>query len=135
MKPWVVVPVFLALAVLVGANVAVDLRFLGVGRQIPLAEMKRFFTAMWLGFTVNAITGALLFTVDPTTKGVAHIFMIKLAFIATGVMLIVLLRRAVYGGGREGALVPSRAKAFAALSLLVCTAAIAAGRLQAYITL
>ena len=123
------------LAVLVGANAAVDLRFLGFGRQIPLAEIERFFPAMWIGFWLNAITGAMLFTVDPTTKGVAHIFMIKLALIAVGVMLIVLLRRAVYGRGPEAATVTSSAKAFAALSLLVWAAATAAGRLQAYITL
>ena len=56
------------LAVLVGANAAVDLRFLGFGRQIALAEMERFFPAMWAGFWLNAITGAMLFTIDATTK-------------------------------------------------------------------
>ncbi len=123
------------LAVLVGANAAVDLRLLGFGRQIALADMERFFPAMWIGFWINAISGAMLFTVDPTTKGVANIFMIKLALIAAGVMLIVLIRRTVYGRGPEAATATSAAKAFAALSLFVWAAAIAAGRLQAYITL
>lgn len=63
------------LAVLVGANAAVDLRFLGFGRQIALAHMERFFPAMWLGFWLNAITGVMLFTTDPITKGTTILFM------------------------------------------------------------
>ena len=123
------------LAILVGANAAVDLRFLGVARRIPLAEMEQFFRYMWVGFWINAISGALLFTTEATTKGVAHIFLIKLGFIAVGVTLIVLLRRSVYGHGTEIVAVPASAKAFAAISLFVWAAAITAGRLQAYITL
>jgi hypothetical protein len=121
------------LAVLVGTNAAVDLRVLGFGRQIALAPMERFFPAMWIGFWINAISGVMLFTVDPTTKGIATVFLIKLAFIAAGVMLMVLLRRALYGPGRDLAIVTSAAKTFAALSLLAWAAAIVAGRLQAYV--
>lgn len=121
------------LAVLVGANAAFDLRLLGVGREIALAQMERFFPAMWIGFGINATTGAMLFAGDATTKGVATVFMFKLAFIVAGVMLMVLLRRAVYGPGRDRAIVTPAAKTFAALSLLVWAAAIVAGRLQAYL--
>ena len=123
-----------ALAVLVGANTAFDLRLFGVGREIPLARMQAFFTAMWIGFWINAVTGAMLFCVDATTKGVATVFMFKLSFIAAGVMLMVLLRRAVYGQGRGQTIVTPAAKTFAALSLLIWTAAIFAGRLQAYLS-
>jgi hypothetical protein len=121
------------LAVLVGANAAFDLRLLGFGRQIALAQMEPFFPAMWIGFWINAISGVMLFAVDPTTKGIATVFMIKLGFIAAGVVLMVLLRRAVYGPGRNPAIVTSAAKTFAALSLLAWAAAIVAGRLQAYV--
>ena len=40
----------MGLAFLVGANVALDARILGVGRGVPLASMLPFFRAMWLGF-------------------------------------------------------------------------------------
>ena len=122
-----------ALAVLVGANTAFDLRLFGVGSEIPLARMQAFFTVMWSGFWINAVTGAMLFSVDATTKGVATVFMFKLSFIAAGVVLMVLLRRAVYGPGRDLAIVTPAAKTFAALSLLMWAAAIFAGRLQAYL--
>ena len=122
------------LAVLVGANAAFDLRLLGVGREIALAQMERFFPAMWIGFWLNATTGVMLFAVDATTKGIATVFMFKLTFIVTGVILIVLLRRAVYGQGRDRSIVTPAAKTFAVLSLLTWTAAIVAGRLQAYLS-
>ena len=122
------------LAVLVGANAAFDLRLFGVGRDIALSQMERFFTVMWIGFGLNAITGAMLFAVDATTKGIATVFMYKLAFIVAGVVLMVLLRRAVYGQGRDRAIVTPTAKTFAGLSLLMWTAAIVAGRLQAYLS-
>jgi len=47
------------LALLVGANVVVDLRLLGVARAIPLAPLQRLFRPMWAGFTINAVTGIL----------------------------------------------------------------------------
>ena len=122
------------LAVLVGANAAFDLRLLGVAREITLAQMERFFPAMWVGFWINATTGAMLFTADATTKGIATVFMFKLAFIAVGVILMVRLRRVVYGQGRDAAVVTPVAKRYAALLLLMWASAIVAGRLQAYIS-
>src|SRR5438045_8443147 len=48
------------LALLVGANAVLDLRLLGVQREIPLAPLKRLFGIMWLGFAINAASGVLL---------------------------------------------------------------------------
>ena len=124
------------LAILVGANVAVDLRFLNLAaRGVTLEDMRPFFRYMWVGFWINATSGVLLFTTEATTKGIAHIFLLKLGLIACGVVLIVLMRRAVYGHEGPAVMVPASAKAFAALSLFIWMAAITAGRLQAYITL
>ena len=120
------------MGILVGANAAVDLRLLGLGRQIPLASLTTAFRAMWIGFWINAITGVMLFAADATTKGATVLFMWKLAFIAVGVVLIVLLGRALYGRGVEAAAVTPAARMCAALSLLVWLAAITAGRLMAY---
>jgi len=120
----------MGLAILVGANTAFDLRVLGVGRQIPLAPIEWLFPAMWVGFGLNAITGAMLFSADPIEKGTTALFMAKLAIVMTGVVLIPLLRRAVYR--RTAIAVTPLAKTFAALSLLVWTAATVTGRWMAY---
>ena len=58
------------LGVLVGANAALDLRLLGFGRRMPLADLEGLFLGMWCGFALNAATGALLFAADATTKSV-----------------------------------------------------------------
>jgi len=45
---------------LVGANAIVDLRILVLAANLPLAALKRFFSIMWVGFTLNVVTGILL---------------------------------------------------------------------------
>ncbi len=45
------------MGILVGFNWALDLRLLGVARQIPVLAMEKFFKVMWIGFWVNLITG------------------------------------------------------------------------------
>jgi hypothetical protein len=121
------------LGVLVGLNAAVDLRLLGVGRQIPLGPMEKFFPAMWIGFWLNAVTGFMLFAADPITKGTTVLFIVKLGLVLLGVVLIVALRRAVYGGAAAGPIIVSRfAKRCAAASLVVWVTATAAGRMMAY---
>jgi hypothetical protein len=123
----------IGLGVLVGLNAAVDLRMLGVGTNIPLAPLERFFPAMWLGFWVNAVTGFMLFAADPITKGTTVLFLVKLGLVVAGVVLLVVLRRAVYGRRPMGALVVTPfAKSCAALSLFVWVTATAAGRMMAY---
>ena len=121
------------LAVLVGANWIVDLRVLGLARAVPLAVLSRAFPIMWAGFWLNAISGAILFTADPTTKGTTAIFMWKLVLIAVGVVLIISLKRKLYGRGVEMDTASGGVKAMAALSLVIWAAAIGAGRWMAYV--
>jgi len=116
------------LAVLVGASTAVDLRVLGVGRRIPLTSLQGFFSVMWAGFWLNAITGVLLFAADPRTTWV---FMIKLLAVAAGVILVVRTRRAVIDGG--AATTTPAAKTYAVLSLIAWIVATTTGRLMAYL--
>jgi len=121
------------LAMLVGLNTAVDLRVLGFGRGIELAWFKKLFPAMWIGFWVNLVTGAMLFATDPIVKGTTTIFMVKLGLVVVGVMLIVVLRRKMFGGALRVAHVTPATKAMALLSLIVWLAAITTGRFMAYI--
>lgn len=45
------------LAQLIGADAVVDLRLLGIARDMPL---RRLFSTLWKGFAMNAATGILL---------------------------------------------------------------------------
>jgi hypothetical protein len=123
----------LGLGVLVGANWVLDLRLLGVAPAIPLQALEKLFRAMWLGFWINAVTGVMLFIGDATTKGSTWLFMVKLSLVAVGVVIMVFTRRSVYGRGVESPQASRQARRLAAASLIVWTAAIAAGRYMAYL--
>jgi hypothetical protein len=121
----------LGLGVLVGANWMVDLRVLGFARAIPLGVLTRAFPIMWTGFWLNAATGVLLFIADPM-KGTTTIFMWKLLMIAVGVVLMIALKRKLYGRGQEMDAKGLAVKAVAVTSLVLWVAAIGAGRWMAY---
>lgn len=42
------------------------LRLLGVGPAIPTQEMSRFSGVLWIGFSMNAVSGLLLLNAYPT---------------------------------------------------------------------
>ena len=120
------------LAMLVGINTAFDLRVLGFADAVPLARIESLFRAMWVGFWLNLITGAMLFATVATTKGTATVFMIKLGLVALGVAAVLLLRRSVYHRDAAPQITRS-ARTWAVVSLAVWTAAIVTGRLMAYL--
>jgi hypothetical protein len=122
----------MGLAVLVGGNAVLDLRLLGRGRRIPLASLDALFPVMWIGFWVNAISGVALFVADATTKGTTWIFMTKLVVIAAGVVVLLAIRRKVYGRGGPPVESPA-GRALAAASLALWFLAIVTGRYMAYV--
>jgi hypothetical protein len=123
----------LGLAMLVGPNAAIDLRILGVGPQLSLGPMKGLLRMMWVGFWINAVTGSILLVSDASTKLANPAFAVKMVLIALAVTDIFLLKRFVFGtGAPEPQRASSLGKVLAAVSLLLWTGAITAGRLMAY---
>ena len=119
-------------ALVVGSAVVVNARLLGMARLAPLSTFDLLFPIMWAGFTVNAISGFILFAIAATAKAVQAIFWIKLSLVAIALVVTVRIRRIVKGAGEQGA-VPARARVLAVVSLVTWTGAIVAGRLMAYI--
>ena len=76
------------LALLVGLNVAIDLRLLGVARDVPLAPLARFFRIMWAGFWMNVVSGTVLLASDANTTLRHPAFYVKIAFIAAAVTIL-----------------------------------------------
>lgn len=121
------------LALLVGANVVVDLRLLGVARAIPLAPLKRLFPIMWIGFAMNAATGILLVFAYPTKSLTNLDFYAKLTVIGFAVWVMQRLRSQVFEDSSLSELdMTLRGAALARWSLFLWLAAITAGRLLAY---
>ena len=121
------------LALLVGANTVLDLRLLGFATRLPLEELSRAFRVMWIGFWLNAVSGAMLFVADATTRGTSRLFIGKLFLVGFGVLVIIAIRRQVFGAAPARPSIGLTAKLLAATSLLVWVAAITAGRLMAYV--
>jgi len=121
------------LALLVGANMIVDLRLLGFARGIPLAPLKRLFVIMWTGLAINTVTGILLVIAYPTKSLTNFDFYVKLTLIGFAVWVMVRLKNRVFG---EAALseeaMTARGVTLARWSLLLWFGAITAGRLLAY---
>jgi hypothetical protein len=121
------------LALLVGANVVVDLRLLGVARGIPLAPLQRLFRIMWIGFSFNAVTGVLLVLAYPTKSLTNWDFYVKLAVIGLAVWVMQRLKAVVFEDtSLSEADMMARGAALAKWSLILWFGAITAGRLLAY---
>jgi uncharacterized protein DUF6644 len=121
------------LALLVGPNIVVDLRLLGVARSIPLEPLKKFFRIMWTGFAINATTGVLLVIAYPTKSLTNLDFYAKLSIIALAIWVMQRLQREVFGkSGLSEEEMMVRGGALAKYSLVLWFAAITAGRLLAY---
>jgi hypothetical protein len=125
------------LGFLVGINVAIDLRLLGVAPGVPLAALRRLFPVMWAGFWINAMSGAVLIVADATTKLTNPVFYVKMLFVAAGVVVMASFKRRLLDGdataneGRGMSLTQARGVAIA--SLVIWAGATTAGRLMGYL--
>jgi hypothetical protein len=120
------------LALLVGANAVVDMRLLGIAREIPLAPLKRLFRIMWIGFGINALTGVLLIIAYPTKALTNPVFYMKLTFIGFAIWIITLLKDRVFDANLDDTAMMKRGAGLAKWSLVLWIGAITAGRLLAY---
>ena len=121
------------MGVLVGASSLLDLRLLGIGRTMALGPLESLYRVMWTGFWLNLTTGSMLFAADATSRGTQWLFFVKMLFVITGVVTMVLIRKEVYGAKIEPVTVTGTARGLAAISLVAWVAAITAGRLLAYV--
>jgi hypothetical protein len=124
----------LGLSFVVGLNVAMDLRLLGVAPRLPVAPLERLFPVMWAGFWLNVASGVALTIADATTMLVSLVFWVKMTCIILAVGNMVLIRRQLLATAPAGpSATPFRAKLLAISSIVLWTGAITAGRLTAYL--
>jgi hypothetical protein len=123
----------MGMAVLVGASWLLDLRLLGINRDIPLTAYRWVFKVVAIGLTVNIVTGLMLFIKNAVMWGTATPFFFKMAFVIASAVTIVPIRRYVLSSDAGQAEVPGRARLLAIVSICAWTAAVTAGRLLAYL--
>ncbi len=121
------------LAFLVGANVVLDVRILGLIPGVPLRSLERYFLVMWFGFWVNLASGLALLIAYPTKALTNPLFYAKIALVVAGFATALVIRRRMralpvtFAGP-----MPSDLVRLAGFSLAAWAAAIPAGRFLAY---
>jgi hypothetical protein len=124
----------LGIVLLFGAVALFDLRLLGVGRRLPVAELARvLLPAARLGFLIAVVAGVPLFAADATALAANPAFRLKgLAVLLAGVNAAAfhfVIGRAL---AHWVTTVPAGAKAAAAASLLLWGTAVVLGNLIPY---
>jgi hypothetical protein len=122
----------MGMGVLVGATWILDLRLLGISRNIPLSAFRWVFRAVAISLTVNLITGVLLFMARATLWGTAFPFLIKILLVVASAATLIPIRTYVLQSDPDEREVSSRAKMLAVISIAAWAGAITAGRLLAY---
>jgi hypothetical protein len=127
----------MGLAMVVGINVLVALRLLGYVPEIPAASLRKLFPWMYVGFTVNAVSGLLLLAASLSTNLFKVMFILKLCFILLAMINLELMRAKVFGGaqalaGGEIVVDEQGARKFAWASIVLWGLAIITGRLTSY---
>jgi hypothetical protein len=131
--PFVLILHTVGLAFLVGANVALDVRVLGMARGVPLRTLERYGVVMWIGFWINAVSGMLLLIAYPTKALTNPLFYVKLVLIVIGLSIATKLSARLRAlPVPDSPMMPPRVKALAVISLVCWAAGITAGRLLAY---
>src|SRR5438093_5015390 len=124
----------LGMGVVAGISGLIALRILGCAHEVPLADVRKMYPFMWVGFYVNAVTGVILFAIDATTKIIDPVFYIKLAFIAAALFMMHRIDREVFAYLLlEKRPVQMNGKILAFATVVCWTGVITAGRLLAYV--
>jgi hypothetical protein len=121
------------LAVMVGLSSMIDLRLLGFAPGLPLAGMRALNRWIWIGFSVNAVSGVGLLVASATTMLINPLFYTKMGLIALAMTNVILINRAAFPPGIPLNVVPRRARTLAITSLALWAATITTGRLTAYL--
>jgi hypothetical protein len=126
----------LALGIVVGSIVIVDLRLLGLSREISVSRLSRHALPFTIGaFVVAMFTGILMFTAHAEDFLTNRVFAIKM-----GLILLAGVNAAILHSGPwrtiarwdTGTLPPGSVRFQAALSIAIWISVVACGRLLAY---
>jgi hypothetical protein len=126
----------IGMAMMIGSLGLINLRVLGYKPELPLLPLEQLLPLAWIGFTLNAVSGTLLFTSDAVYFFSKWTFRIKMALIVLGGINAALLGRRVFRDAAAGAAVAAppatSTKWIAGASLVFWIGAVCAGRLIAY---
>jgi hypothetical protein len=126
----------IGLAVMVGPVLMLDLRLLGWFRSIPYSSLNKILGVAWVGFAINFLSGAVLFSMQATSYITNYPFLIKLALVLLGAVSAAQQQATISREASTWATtgIPSSVTGVAVISLVFWIGAIITGRLIAYIS-
>ena len=123
----------IGMAFVAGIHVVTDLRILGVAPGVPRSLMRRYLPVLWASLVVVTLSGLALLLAYPAKALTNPVFYFKLAAIVAALWIMRALMRGVLGDpGHDPVPAPRKAKALAAVSLVLWVAVITSGRFLAY---
>lgn len=122
------------MAIMVGLSLVLDLRLLGWFAGIPLAALHRLLKVAWIGFAINSVSGAALFSAQATSYITDGVFMTKMLLVVLGAITAAVLQPQIAAAGSwTDGRTPGGTRALAAISIVFWLGAIIMGRLTAYL--
>jgi hypothetical protein len=123
----------IGMGLLVGTSAIIDLRLLGVARDLPIAPLKGLYGILWGGFWIQLLSGTLLLIAYPTKALTNPDFYIKLTLIGLAVAVMRIMHKRVFSDSSlSDAAMMTKGRALAMWSLVLWGGAVTAGRLLAY---
>ncbi len=122
------------LAFLVGVSVILALRILGITPGIPLKPLQGFFPLMWVGLSINLLTGSLMLTEYPSDYFVDFSFYMKLSCVILALVMLRKTQALVYGEGVDPDTAAESGEVQLRVRIMLCAWVIAiwGGRVTAY---
>jgi hypothetical protein len=122
------------LAFLVGVSVILALRILGITPGIPLKAMQGFFPLMWVGLSINLITGSVMLTEYPTDYFVDFSFYMKLSCVGLALWMLRKIQALLYAEGVDPDTAAESGEVQLRVRIMLCAWVIAiwGGRVTAY---
>jgi hypothetical protein len=126
---------YIGLAMVVGGIMLIDLRLLGVAKSLPLRSMIGLVGWVWVGFTINALSGSLIFIYGAAGFAQNEAFQLKMVLmLLAGINAMIFTVAAVRSGDKwlDSGHVPVAIRAVATASFVLWLGVVTAGRWMAY---
>lgn len=119
------------MGLVVGINIAVNLRLLGVSPRLPIAPLARLYPLHWAGALLIFLSGLALLLAYPAKALTNPLFYLKLITLCSG---LVIARSFQLQIARQPQLPPygNHTRMVAAIALVLWLSTISAGRFLAY---
>src|SRR5215831_20174946 len=91
----------MGMGVLAGASWVLDLRLLGISRNVPLSAFRWVFRAVAISLAVNLVTGVLLFMARASLWGTAFPFLLKILLVVASAATLLPIRSYVLQHGDQ----------------------------------